>query len=90
MTKLTRQLDILLVHQDLVSLRPKLRPFKLPNRLPRFGQPDELWPVEPGGVIQDTRTIDDRNCLVVGEEDLVWAVSAILIFYETITQAITY
>lgn len=65
------QLDIILFDQYAVSILAQFRNVEFGNRLARFGETDELAPVQTCGVVDYARTVDDGSRLVCREQDLV-------------------
>jgi len=69
--ELTRELYILLINQNLVSIRSKLVFAETRNGLACFGQSSELVTIKTDGIIEHSRAIDDGDRLVLAEQDLV-------------------
>lgn len=64
-------MDILLVDEDLVAFGTELLLGKEVDGLSGLGKSDKLGSVQSCGVVQDTRTINNGNGLVLAEQDLV-------------------
>lgn len=74
---LTRQLDIFLLAQDEVALWTKLGLVELSDGDALLGEAPELFAVETSRVVQRASAIDDGDCFVLAEQDLVRAKIAI-------------
>lgn len=64
-------MDILLVDEDLVAFGTELLLGKEVDGLSGLGKSDKLGSVQSCGIVQDTRTINNGNGLVLAEQDLV-------------------
>lgn len=67
----SRQLDVVLLDENAVSLGAEHGGVKVRDHLSCLGKANELWPVETDRVVDDTTSVDDGDGLVDGEEDLV-------------------
>ena len=70
--KLTRQLEILVLDLDEVPVLAQLRLIEEGNGFPSLGEANELLPVNTNRVGENTASVDDSNCLIVTEKNLVY------------------
>ncbi len=60
-----------MLNLDKVAVLAELRRIEEANRLAQLRKPDEFLAVDTDGVVEDTAAIDDGDCLVRTQEDLV-------------------
>jgi hypothetical protein len=70
--KLTRQLDILILNLDEVSIFTQPRLIEMGNGFPGLGEANEFLPVNADRVRENTTAIDHSNCLVVAEKNFIY------------------
>jgi hypothetical protein len=67
----TRELDVLVLHTDKVTVFGQLAQVEMRDRHAKLGEPDELLSVNPYGISKDTAAVDNRDGLVGAKQDLI-------------------
>ena len=75
--KLTRQLDVLVLDEDEVTVLAQLRLVEVAHRYPQLRQPPQLLTVETCRVRQHATAVNDSHSLVAAQQDLVRAEIAV-------------
>ena len=66
-----RELTVFFVHEHLVPVGGELLGVKARDGRAGLGEADQFGSVKTCGVVQNTRAVNDRNRLVLAEQDLV-------------------
>lgn len=69
--KLTRQFDVLVLNLDEVPILAELRRVKVAHRDAALSEANKFFAVEACGVSEHTTSVDDRDSLVVRQQDFV-------------------
>ena len=68
----TRKFHILVFNTNQVSILAELGLIEVAHRYTQLGQTNEFFTIDPRRVREDATAVDDGNCLVGAQQDLIW------------------